>query len=195
MRRTSLLCAAIAFAATAANGSTQLPLPIQNALTPIDTVPTPDQLDTVFVGHQSALQNLSMIAGDDGTNVGIRLRAIHALSKYCVSPCADTDMAHQALTAIISANAGEQTGAGVVMLRGAVEALGPQRVGTDLPLLVPLLDHTSRDVRTAAAHALRDLCNTQAINPLRVRYQHEATDQVRLAISEALRILGQGPCQ
>ncbi len=82
------------------------------------------------------------------------------------------------------------------MLRGAIQALGPQRVQTDLALLVPLLDHPSRDVRAATAHALRDLCNTQAINPLRVRYNSEATDQVRLAIEEAEIVLQQtAPCQ
>ena len=129
-------------------------------------------------------------------DIAIRLRAIHALGKYCLtlSPppkCSATDLAHQALHDLVMGFTGAHVGSDVLVLRAAVEAIGPLEVQTDLDLLVPLLDHSSRDIRSSTAHALRDLCNTGAINPLRVRYQHEGTDQVKLAISEALRIL---PC-
>jgi hypothetical protein len=182
---------------TSAEGATPLSAQIQNVLTPIDTVPTQLELDTAFSDHTQARQRLAEIALDDATDPGIRLRAIHALTKYCAgSPCVDGDTAHLALVGIIETIRDATGGANVVVLRGAIEALGPQRVGTDLPLLVPLLEHQSRDVRAATVHALRDLCNTQAVNPLRGLLQHETTDQVRLAISEALRILGQPqPCQ
>lgn len=192
-----LLLALLVGLVTSAEGSTPLTAQIQNVLTPIDTVPTQLELDTAFTDHTQALHGLAEISRDDTTDTGIRLRAIHALTKYCAgSPCVDNDMAHQALVGIIQASQDASTGARVVVLRGAIEALGPQRVATDLPLLVPLLEHESRDVRAATVHALRDLCNTQAINPLRALLQHETTDQVRLAISEALRILGQTqPCQ
>ena len=182
---------------TSAEGSTSLTAQIQNVLTPIDSVPTQLELDTAFSDHAGALQGLAEISTDAGTDTGIRLRAIHALTRYCATtPCIDGDLAHQALVSIVAATKAATAGPSVVVLRGAIEALGPQRVGTDLPLLVPLLEHQSRDVRAATVHALRDLCNTQAINPLRALLQHEPTDQVRLAISEALRILGQAqPCQ
>jgi hypothetical protein len=194
MRPYVLALAAFAFAATA-RGSEALSIPIQNTLTATDTVPTTSEIDTVFTDHATALSSLSSIAQDPGTDVGIRIRALHALTNYCTAPCADADAAHQALVQFIMASAGDQTGTTIVMLRGAIEALGPQRVGTDLPLLVPLLAHPSRDIRAATAHALRDLCNTQAITPLRTQLGSETTDQVRLAISEALRILGQpSPC-
>jgi HEAT repeat protein len=63
-------------------------------------------------------------------------------------------------------------------------------------LLESLLQHSSRDVRAATVHALRDLCNTQAIGALRAQQENETSDQVRQAITEALRILGQPePCQ
>ncbi len=189
---------ALVIISVVARADATLPIPIQNALTTIDTVPTSGQLDTLFADQdQDALTGLTTIAQDPGTDTGVRLRAINALTSYCAtSPCVDGDIAHQTLISVISANAEAQSGSGVVLLRGAIEAVGPQRVGTDLALLVPLLDHPSRDIRAATAHALRDLCNTQAINPLRVRYSNETTDQVRLAISEALRILGQpSPCQ
>jgi HEAT repeat protein len=80
-----------------------------------------------------------------------------------------------------------------LLLRAAVEALGIARTGNpdDVPRLVPYLDHPSRDIRAATARALRDMCNTGAIVPLRTRYQNEQVDQVRLAISTALRDLGQ----
>ncbi|CAN5644950.1 hypothetical protein BH11MYX1_BH11MYX1_28860 [soil metagenome] len=193
----SVLLALLVGVAAAAEGSPPLSAQIQNVLTPIDSVPTQLQLDTAFSDHSQALQGLVGISGDDATDTGIRLRAIHALTKYCAaSPCVDSDLAHQALVGIIQATRDKLVGANVVVLRGAIEALGPQRVGNDLTLLVPLLEHQSRDVRAATVHALRDLCNTQAINPLRALLQHETTDQVRLAISEALRILGQPqPCQ
>jgi HEAT repeat protein len=192
-----LLLALVVGLVASAEGSPPLSAQIQDVLTPIDSVPTQLQLDTAFSDHAQALRGLAEISSDGGTDPGIRLRAIHALTKYCpASPCLDGDVAHQALVGIIQATRDALVGANVVVLRGAIEALGPQRVGTDLPLLIPLLEHQSRDVRAATVHALRDLCNTQAINPLRAQLQHETTDQVRLAISEALRILGQPqPCQ
>ena len=61
----------------------------------------------------------------------------------------------------------------------------------DVGLLVGLLDHASRDIRAATARALRDLCNSNAVVPLRMRYTVEPTEQVKLAISDALRILEQ----
>ena len=82
-----------------------------------------------------------------------------------------------------------------MILRGAIEALGPLRVDTDLVLLEPFLLSLSRDIRAAAAHAMRDLCNSQAITPLRQQQEHEDTEQVRLAITDALRVLAQPICQ
>jgi HEAT repeat protein len=192
-----LLALLVGLVASAEGSTVVLTAPIQNVLTPIDSVPTQLELDTAFTDHARALQGLTELSTDVTTDTGIRLRAIHALTRYCAtSPCVDGDLAHLALVSIVEATKATTAGPGVVVLRGAIEALGPQRVGTDLPLLVPLLEHQSRDVRAATVHALRDLCNTQAINPLRALLQHETTDQVRLAISEALRILGQAqPCQ
>jgi HEAT repeat protein len=181
---------ALAFGVSASATSSQLPLPVQNVLTTIDSVPTQGQLDSAFSDHQSALDGLAAIAADPTSDPGIRLHAIHALAKYCAgAPCLDGEVAHQTLVAVVAANQEQTAGTAVIVLRGALEALGPQRVGTDVGLLVGQLAHQSRDVRAAAVHALRDLCNTQAINPLRVQLQHETSDQVRLAISEALRIL------
>jgi hypothetical protein len=167
-------------------------------LTPIDTVPTRPQIDQAFSGSsQTPLQNLTSLATDtqNGNDVGIRLRAIHALAKYCTSiPCNVNDVAHVSLGTVITDNAHETSGSRLLLLRAAIETLGAMRVpedgGTAGPLL-SLLDHPSRDIRTSTARALQEICNSQAITPLRVRYSHELTEQVKLAISEALRILGQ----
>jgi hypothetical protein len=169
----------------------------RNALTAIDQVPTKSQLDQAF--PSGALQKLSDIATDPDTSpdaIGIRLRAIHALAKYCAAtPCTSADLAHQSVVSVISATRSAQSGAQVLLLRAAIETLGAMRVSTDVSILAgtsSLLDHPSRDIRAATARALRDLCNPQAIAPLRMRYSAPLeTDQVKLAISEALRILDQ----
>jgi hypothetical protein len=178
-----------------------LPTDALNALTSIDTVPTREQLDTAFqMGQLEPLSTLTGIVASqdktispDGVDPGIKLRAIHALAKYCTvaSACTTSDVAHQAVIGVFDDTRGAQTGAQVLMLRAAIETIGAMKVSTDAPLLQELLAHQSRDIRAATARALRDLCNPQAITPLRARYSIEMTDQVKLAISEALRILGQ----
>ena len=200
---------AVLVGATVAHGSTELSQQVQNVLTTIDAVPTETQLDTIaFTDHADALTGLTTIASDVDSDIGVRLRAVHALAKYCAgTQCLDGDTAHQTLVSVInncmngggggcSAAPHDDAGSAIVILRSAVEALGPQRVGTDVTLLESLLQHSSRDVRAATVHALRDLCNTQAIGALRAQQQNETSDQVRQAITEALRILGQPqPCQ
>lgn len=165
-----------------------------NTLTAIDMVPTKQQINRAFDNdEQKARDSLATIATDpDPQNVAVRLRAIHALAKYCGTPtaCTASDVAHQSIASVITANKTATTGSPVLVLRAAIETLGTMKVAADVSTLVPLLNHPSRDIRAATARALRDLCNAQAITPLRARYSAETTDQVKLAISEALRILG-----
>jgi hypothetical protein len=189
---------AVVVAATVAiaSGNTALEEP-QNTLTPIDTVPTRQQLDFAFKNSaDTPLENLSTLATEVGANVGVRLRAIHALAKYCsASPCTASDAAHAPLVTVIDANAHESTGSQVLLLRAAIETMGAMRIETDADYLLrqSLLDHPSRDVRAATARAFQEICssNPAVSNSLRFRYSHELTEQVKLAISEALRILGQ----
>ncbi|HEX5060281.1 MAG TPA: HEAT repeat domain-containing protein [Kofleriaceae bacterium] len=190
--RTILVTLFLTGAVAIATGTTNLDPDEQNTLTTIDTVPTKPQIDSVF--GSTALQKLTAIANDpDPTaDIGIRLRAIHALAKYCAAtPCAANDVAHQSVASVVTSTATSHDGSQVLLLRAAIETLGAMRVTGDAPSLWPLLDHPSRDIRAATARALRDLCNNQAVTPLRARYSVEMTDQVKLAISEALRILGQ----
>lgn len=187
----------VALAAALATGATALPEKVQNTLTTIDSVPTKTQLDNVFPTGE-ALANLSTIAQDNAADIGIRLRAIHALAKYCpdpvaagTAPCTNEELAHQTLTTLITDEREETSGSSVLLLRAAIETIGALHVPEDAGFIEGLLDHPSRDVRAATARALRDLCNAEASTKLRIRYTAESTEQVKLAISEALRVLGQ----
>ncbi len=165
---------------------------VRNALTTIDTVPTKAQLTKAFGDDPAvALANLSTIAKDINIDIGVRVRAIHGLGKYCPDPCSGTELAHTSLIQLIADTHNDTLGEPVVLLRAAIETIGTLHVAADADVLRPLLDHQSRDIRAATARALRDLCNNQAVIPLRIRYTIEPTEQVKLAISEALRILGQ----
>ena len=183
--------ALVLVAAAAAASTMPLPQDAMDALTAIDTVPTRTQLDSLL-GSAAAGPALIAVAQDTSANPGVRLRAIHALAKYCPS-CATSDPLgiNDVLKNLIGANRIAITGSDVLILRAAIEATGLLQVPGDLDTLWPLLNHTSRDIRAAAAHALRDLCNSGAISHLHQRYQVESVDEVRLAISEALRDL---PC-
>ncbi|MBA3455257.1 MAG: HEAT repeat domain-containing protein [Deltaproteobacteria bacterium] len=185
---------ALGVSAAAYGDALVLSQPVINALTPIDSIPSSNQLNSVFNGSETeALSNLTAIALSQGTvDLGVQLRAIRALTHYCRTPCG-THEAHVALETIATTPRyrDAQAGSDLLVLRAALEALGVLRIPGDVAILVPQLDHPSRDIRAAAAHALRDLGNTQAIPALRARYQLEQSDQVKIAISNALRVLGQ----
>jgi hypothetical protein len=194
------------FAGSIAAGSTELPQKVQDVLTLIDTVPSQLELDSAFCptpcsDHVPSMLGLEAIASDSGAtdsaSRNARLHAISALSLYCIGcePITPEYQAHQTLSAIIQNTTGASTGFDAVVLRAAIEAIGPQRIAGDLSLLLPQLQNPSRDIRAAVAHSLRDLCNTNAIVPLRQQQQAETSEQVKQAITEALRVLGQGLCQ
>jgi hypothetical protein len=98
---------------------------------------------------------------------------------------------------LASISPADQAGTSILLLRATIESIGVAKSGdpNDVSRLTPFLDNLSRDIRAATAFALRDLCNSQAITPLRNRYNIElgstGVPQVRLAISAALRDLGQ----
>jgi hypothetical protein len=164
-------------------------------LTPIDSVPSSQDLAEVNLVVPDDLVLITANTGG-GYDTAVRLRAIHGLAVYCTTPgnsCPDLGTVHTALTTLISANASAHAGSELLLLRAAIEADGPLKQVGDLQLFrdLHLLDHPSRDIRAATAKALAQLRNCQATSDLRVRYQNESTDQVKLAISETLRILSQ----
>lgn len=195
-----VLAAALALGVSAGAYGDALVLtqPVINALTPIDSIPSSNQLNNVFNGSEvEALSNLTAIALSQGmVDLGVQLRAIRALTHYCRTPC-ETHEAHEAIETIATnpRYRDARRGSDLLVLRAAIESLGVLRIPTDVGTLTFQLDHPSRDIRAAAAHALRDLGNTQAIPALRARYQQEQVgprgEQVRIAISDALRVLGQ----
>jgi hypothetical protein len=144
-----------------------------------------------------ALASLRQLANPPPTEFvdrGVQLRAVRALIHYCATtPCGDLDPAHVTLRDIADnpVYRDARVGSDLLVLRAALEALGTLRVPGDMDRIAAQLQHPSRDIRAAAARALRDLGNTQAITPLRARYNIEQVEQVKTAISDALRVLGQ----
>jgi len=180
--------------ATLAHADTQpVSLQQEQVLNAIDTVPTQTQINNAFGTKDLAIPGLVGIAQNVSEDPGIRLRAIHALSQYCTAPCSDLDPAHAPLVQIVNDNAAATAGSDLLILRAAIESLGPMQDASDVSLLEQLLNHPSRDVRATTALALGDLCNTSASSALRIRLQNEAVAQVQLAISSALRSLNQCP--
>jgi HEAT repeat protein len=64
-------------------------------------------------------------------------------------------------------------------------------VSVAIATLAPMLDHPLRDVRADAARALGATGGADAVPVLRARLAEEELLQVRLAIAEALRRLGE----
>jgi len=167
---------------------TTLDTPVLHALTPIDVLPSKEDLFEVFPDPTT---ELGKIALDDSADLGVQLRAIRSLSQFCNS--CGTAPPRSTLVAVINrVSPTDHSGPTTLRLRAGIEALGAARSGNpdDVPLLIPFLDHSSRDIRVAAARALRDICDTRAIVPLRARYQQETVAQVKLVLSAALRDLG-----
>lgn len=181
-----LLAVPIALVAQPARGDHQLADDALQVLSLIDRQPTVHELVRVF-GPDPTLA-LIHVATDPAQDLGIRLRAIGALPQFCPTPCAGT-LIHSALRGLVTGPATD--GRAILLLRAALEALGDSRSGdsSDVSVIIPYLGHSSRDLRASAAYALRVMCNTQAISPLRARYDIETVDQVRVAISTALRDL------
>lgn len=193
MKTLAVIAVVLAALAAAAGTMDSLSQDQQEALTAIDNVPTKTLYDSLQLTAPLDQTKLQEVASDGSASPAFRLRAIHALSTYCISPCGSDDPAHLTLASLLVANGSAQAGADLLILRGAVEAIGPMRVATDASVLTAMLNHPSRDVRATAALALGALCNSNSttIAALHERYSNESTDQVKLAISAALRML---PC-
>ena len=165
--------AVVAFSlALPASGDTTLQLtqPVIDTLTPIDSLPSSQQINAVFDDDPvAALAGLQQIANPPGSvDRGVQLRAIRALVHYCVTtPCGAADPAHVTLLEIATdpRYRDSRTGTDLLILRAAIESLGVLQVPGDVDTLGQQLQHPSRDIRAAVAKALRDLGNTQAIPP------------------------------
>src|SRR5579862_1156690 len=191
--------------ATAARGDTSSIDPVLaatpqvvDALTGVDFPVVQSEMVTQKASLDSLLGTtasdaLSAIAGaGDEIPYGTRLRATRAIALY------PSDSARAELTSLIAAhlagmeaprsstnNPGFET-LGVI---AATEALGTIGTPADVATIVPLLDkEESRDIRAAAARALRDIGSATAIAPLHARLAKETVPQVQFWISDALRV-------
>lgn len=151
-------------------------------LTAFDERLTPS-LVTDVLGPGAATRLLALI-GDPDTDPGVALRATRALGGF------DDPAARAALRAAIDAPFDDSDGQAVVQRMAAVEALGLIGDAGDVPRLVGMLEvEASRDLREVAARALAALGEATAVQPLRERLLREPSDQVALAIADALRLL------
>lgn len=204
--RAGWLLAILALCALRSGGAplaTELSVAERHALTPVDTIVTPEVLDRVLQAPDlrqriARLQDIAMSNED----FGIRLRAIRALPHYCSATCtsdgvATGDPAHLAIRRVIQAlNPADRSPVAILWARATIEALGATRSGLaqDVAQIGPFLVDPVRDVRATTARALGDLCSEDGRLLLAGRVGSEMVDQVVLAISTALTALRQcGP--
>ena len=191
-RRALVAALAIAMIAIVARrgravGSTP-PALLDDLLHGIDLVPSHALYDPTL-GNDPVPTLMAIAMPASGTaDVGARVRAIRALSLY------SDDSVRASLTTLITTLTPSTVVSDIILLNSSIESLGLCGQATDVPTIEPLLNYdNSRDIRATAARALRDIGSTTAIDALRTRYAIETTAEVRLAISEALRQLGQTP--
>jgi HEAT repeat protein len=168
----------------------------EDLLTSRDHVPSRSELDaTMGATPLQALVDRALTEPE----VRIRLRAIRALAHY---PSVE---AHSALLLVLDdpeiAGSIELSVPEILVLRrAALEALGELGDPDDVAVITEYLNTEdgavcdNRDIRAAAAHALRVLGATQAEIPLYQRLAVEECSQVEFAINEAIReLIGDGP--
>jgi HEAT repeat protein len=179
----SLVVAGLVFGAATLRGDAAADTPldvITDALGGVDYVPSQPELDAIL---DAPVEDLIGIAADTGVDAGIRIRAYRALALY---PTAESEAA---LRAAITTHAAAVTGTPVIYLRAAMESLALVAIADAVDALLPQLDHPTRDIRCAAARALELTGSAAAVNPLRARLIIEPSEQVRQAITKALRAL------
>jgi HEAT repeat protein len=152
----------------------------------IDFAPSRADLDAAM---DVALDELIEIVQDPEEDEGIRLRAIRALSQW-TDPAAVA-----ALQQVLTTQQGARDGIEVLQLRAAIEALAEIGGSDKVAMIVPFLEaegatpEDARDLRATAAKALGVIADEDAEAPLSERQEHEQTDQVKFAITEALRAI------
>jgi HEAT repeat protein len=195
---TALAVAAIARVEPARGGGGGGPtISAEDLLTARDHVPTRAELDATM--GATPLQALVDRALTE-TDVRLRLRAIRALAQY------PSEEAHSALLLVlddpeIGSSIELETAQIIVLRRACLEALAELGDPDDVAVITEYLNQedtvgqpcSQRDLRAAAAHALRVLGSTTAEDALYARQAVENCGQVEFAINEALRELLGGP--
>lgn len=179
-----IVLAAVALPALAANP--YLTMPMLAELTAIDTVPSVDGINAKFATPAAAQAGLAAIAVDPGVDAGVRIRAIRTLAGYCPSGCG-AGVVHDTLIQLIRGSVAPASGTELLLLRAAVESLGAARavLPADVPTILPLLVHPSRDVRATVARSLRTTCSSQVLSAIISAQRSEQNAQVRNELSTA----------
>lgn len=167
---------------------------VLDALTPVDSVATITDLALVFPGTDDAPRVLCGLAVAPTSNdVGLQLRAIHALTNYHDVAGASP---RTTLADLIDSHKTASSGTDALILAAALQALGahPDKLHEDGARIAGSLTNPCRDVRLAAARALRDAGDPTQIGALQAQQKVErepgGIKQVASAIDEALRALG-----
>lgn len=164
------------------------------ALTAIDGVPSQAQLEALIPNTFDTLKELATNQKGSGEPVPVqlRLRAIRAISMW-----PRNDDTKSALKQILLGNKGLTPGTNVLLAQAAIEGLGRQVASSDddsAKTVSELLTDGNRDIRIAAARALRQIGNANiALNYLYARRDSERVESVRAAIIEAIQSLRQTP--
>lgn len=178
MRRlasTAAMFVTVAMATSApAGGGT--PTDVIAALSGIDFLPGAEALNELLNGD---LTTLADVANGDG-DPGVRIRAYRSLGQF------DDDRARQGLKTGIDRYQGATVGTELLYLMSAAEGLGMIGGPSDVPVLAPLLNAPSRDLRVVVARALGHISDPQACDLLRGRLPVEGEEQVKIELNLAL---------
>lgn len=154
---------------------------LEELLSGVDFVPPGEHLLDV-----GTVQEIIDLARDNKhPDGGLRIRAYRALAHF---PGEET---RSELIAAISEHSQAATGLEILYARAAMHSAAAIAQG-DIAVVFAIaanLNHSSRDVRVAAAEALGTIGSAVALPALRERLTAETVTQVRLAISEAIRQL------
>ncbi|MBE7454316.1 MAG: HEAT repeat domain-containing protein [Kofleriaceae bacterium] len=152
--------------------------------------PTTDVIDALSgVDFLPGVTRLTAILGDDLSvladvangelDPGVRIRAYRSLGQFPV------EEARLGIKEGIDRYRTATAGTELLYLAAATEALGESGGPADVPLLAPILDAPSRDLRVVVARALGRIGGDLACALLRARRDVEQVDQVRIEIDEA----------
>jgi HEAT repeat protein len=172
-----------------------LPLEAHYLLTAIDSIPTRAQLEAALPGDTVAQLVQLAFPTSGNPEFGVQLRALRALSLFAPP----TPSVRDNVKKLISHPGDLDVGKQMLLTVAALETLAQFRFAADLQPVADQLSHPSRDVRVAAARAMRRIGTVPfadaklAITLLQSRQIDETVPAVRLAISEAIQALAQGP--
>ena len=157
-----------------------------DVLSGVDFIPEREDLDDLQVGPEELIY-LARDFDQRGVDPGVRVRAYSALSRY------DTATEAELLAAIAEHDDGPVGAHDFVYLRAAMESLaqvGALTADLGEPLaattLVELLDHTNRDIRTAAARAVGTY-GTREVDIILADMLRERLE-ARLAIEDVVQV-------